>query len=899
MPSPGEIGRRVWYLLRRDQRSAELEEEIRVHIDHRAVQLQSIGLTPAQAKYAARRRFGNVIQHEERSRDMWGFLSFEQLAADIRFAVRRLRRRPGFSLATIAVGALGIGATTAVFTAVDAAMLRPLPFFRPAELVILPNFIRVPLDVGPQPGLPAQQHEFDITDAAAMSDVFSSVAGYAAGGLNVDDPVAPRRINAGVVTQSFFSTLGVHPAVGRIFTPDEGRPGGPKPVILSNAFWRAQFGGNDVLGKTLTLSGMQFTIVGIMPPRFSFPTESDLWIPMTVPTTFETFAAFRGFLLSTLVARLAPGIRAPEAGRQLLARFEQSLSAAQRGSSRVRAMLDEARMTSGAQPLQQTIVGPDRRKALFILLGATALLLLIACANVANLLLSDAATRKREIALREVLGASRARIVRQLLAESILLALTGALIGLAIAPATMGIMRALLPAALAGTADIHVDGRVLAFATILAVVTGIVFGLWPAIGTSRVDPGEAMKSGGGHGATSGTLGHTRRVLIVAELAMTVMLLVGSGLMLRSFHRLMTQDLGLKSEETGTLEVSFANGTSQSARLRLMHGVIDQLRSDPTFDAKSIGVVNDLPLNRAGGISISVHADGMPEATDMTKMQFARYLIASGGYFDAMGIRIIRGRTFDLTDDTVGTRAAIINQQMAKLYWPGLDALHRTFHMAGGGNGPAYEVVGIAADVRESNLDQDPIPQMYFSIDDQTPSRFALIARSALPSGQVLAKLSAAVHKVDPAQAVYNVRTMGAVIDKAAAPRRTNTLLIGIFAGLALILSAFGVYAVVSYGVAQRAREFGIRAALGAERGDILALLSREMAVVIGIGLVLGLAGAWALARVLSSMLYKVEMHDAPTFLAVPLLLLIPAAVATLVPAMRAMRVSPTEVMRAE
>jgi putative ABC transport system permease protein len=828
---------------------------------------------------------------------MWGFLSFEQLAADLRFAVRRLRRRSGFTVATIAVAALGIGATTAVFTAVDAALLRPLPFLRPVELVILDNFIRVPLDPGPQPGLPPQVHEFDFTDAAAMRNMFSSVAGYAAGGLNVDDPVAPRRVNVGVVTQSFFSTLGVHTAAGRAFAPDEGRPGGPKSVIISNAFWQSQFGRGDALGKTLTLSGTQFTIIGIMPPRFSFPSESDLWIPMTVPTTFETFAAFRGFLTSTLVARLAPGVSAALASRELLGRYEQSLSSTERKAQRTRVQLDEARLTGAVHPLQQSIVGPDRSKALFILLGATALLLLIACANIANLLLSDAATRKREVALREVLGASRGRIVRQLLAESVLLALTGALIGLATAPATLGVMRALLPDALAGTADAHVDGRVLAFATVLALVTGIVFGLWPAVGTSRTDPAEAMKAGGGHGATSGTLGHTRRALIVAELAMTVMLLVGSGLMLRSFHRLMTQDLGLKPEETGTLEVSFASQGSGAARLRVMHGVLDQLRSDPSVDASSVGVVNDLPLNRAGGIAISVHADGMPEPTDVTRMHFARYLIASGGYFNAMGIRILRGRTFGLTDDTTGTRAAIINQQMVQLFWPGVDALHRTFHTSS--RGPAYEVVGIAADVREANLDQDPVPQMYFSIDEQPPSRFALIARSSLSSGLLLAKLTAAVRRVDPVQAVYNVRTMDEVIDKAAAPRRTNTLLIGIFAGLALVLSAFGVYAVVSYGVTQRAREFGIRAALGAERSDILALVSREMGVVIGIGLALGLAGAWALARVLSSMLYKVPMHDTPTFVVVPLLLLVPALVATLVPALRAMRVSPTEVMRAE
>ncbi len=342
---------------------------------------------------------------------------------------------------------------------------------------------------------------------------------------------------------------------------------------------------------------------------------------------------------------------------------------------------------------------------------------MIAAANVANLLLSDGATRGREVALREVLGASRGRVIRQLLVESLLLALTGAALGLALAPSLLNVLRAMMPDNLAGTAPVHIDLRVLAFATALALVTGIIFGLSPAIGTSRVDASATIKSGG-HGATSGRLGHTRRLLITAELALTVMLLIGSGLMLRSFHRLMSQELGMKPDAVGTLELTFAGsapgdaalpgGVAGQRRLKL-HAIIDRLSADPAFAA--VGVVNDLPLRGGDGIGISIQPIGSPRPQ---RPGFPRYLIASGGYFKALGIPMLRGRTFDARDDTVGARAAIINHAMANMYWPNTEALGRRFYF-GGDKTVAYTIVGIVADVREGTLDTDVKPQMYFSV----------------------------------------------------------------------------------------------------------------------------------------------------------------------------------------
>ena len=898
--TPGELLRRLQYLLLRDKYASDLEEEMRLHRQLRAERLQGGGLSPEAARYAARRRFGNTTYHQERSRDMWGLQWIENAIADLRFAVRRLRNRPGFTLSAIAVAALGIGATTAVFSAVDAAILRPLPFHKPHELVTLPN-VNIPFEDRRFREEASPYRYLDVNDVGAMRDLVVGVAAFAPGGMNLEDANAPRRVKVGVVTANFFSMLGVSPARGRGFSPAEGKPGAPRTVVLSDALWRSQYGGDDVIGRRIMLHGNLYEVVGVMPRRFSFPAESDLWIPLSVPTTGETFAPFRGWLPSKVIARLAPGVSADVASRRLLAKWELMVPPPQSNKrSSLAGVVSELKSKGAAIPLQQNIVG-GRRKAFFILIGATTLLLLIAAANVANLLLSDGAGRRREIALREVLGAGRGRVVRQLLVESLVLALGGAVLGLLLAPLALGLLRSLLPDTLAGTAPVQLNVRVLLFATALAVVTGAIFGLWPALGTSRVDPAEAIKSGGGHGATAGRLGATRGALITVEVALTVMLLVGSGLMLKSFYRLMSQDFGMTTEQVGTLEATFVrSGIAELAvhgtperRKQIVRRVLERLRSDPQITAA--GVVNDLPLRGGGGIGIGIDLIGLPTPKEAN---FPRYLIADGGYFAAMRIPVLRGRTFEATDDTIGQRVAIVSKAMADKYWPNMDPLGRTFYW-GGDSANAYSVIGVVGDVRESSLDEDPDPQLYFSMEERTLSSVGLVARSSLPSAQLLAKMSAAVREASPTQAVYNLRMMDDVVAKSVAPRRTNTTLIALFSALALALSAFGVYAVVSYSVTQRMREFGIRAALGAGRKDIFSLVSKDMARLMALGLAIGLAGAWAISRVLTSMLYGVEARDVSTFLMVPLVLLVPAAIATLVPTLRAVRVSPTEVMRAE
>lgn len=907
-----ELLRRLKYLVRRERHAAELDEELRFHLEMRAEKLRQAGLSVSDADGAARRRFGNVTAMTEASRAAWGFGSVDELWREVQLAARRLRQRPALSVPVIAVLALGIGATTAVFSAVDAAMLRALPFVRAHELHTASG-ADIPMQAFGR--LRGAGRGLEYGDAEAMTGVFSSVAAFASGALNLSDPERPQRVNAGVVTPSFFTTLGVHPLRGRTFSGEEGKPNGPLVVVLSYGLWQRQFGGAEVIGTGLLLHGRSYQVVGVMPEGFTFPQASDLWIPLTVPLTFATFEPFRGFLPSKVVVRLRGGVSTQEASTKVIARWQQ-LAAPATGESRdaLTQSIEKLRRHGALVPLQRDLLG-DRRGALLVLLGATALLLLIACANVANLLLSDAARRRREIAVREVLGATRRRIARQLLVESVLLSLCGAAIGVLIAPAALTVLRATLPAQLTGVAAAQLDLRLLAFAAAMSLVTSLVFGLWPAFGATRGDATAAIKSGGGHGATAGGMGRVRASLVTVEIALTIVLLVSAGLMLRSFARLMAEDMGMNPESVATMEMSFARSVSPEEHRRIVGEAIARLATQPGIVAA--GAINDLPLRGGGGISVTVEVPGAPELGP-GEYRMARVLYATGGYFPTMGIRLLRGRTFGAPDggrpqssDGLQTQrmriqvserterdrgqTALISKTMAERYWPGVDPIGR--YLTWRGDTARMTVIGIVDDVRERSLEREPQPQLYLPIDESSPRNLAIVARGALPPSVFLGRMTEALRSASPSQPTYNVRMMEEVVSASVTPRRTNTILIVVFAALALLMSALGVYAVLAYGVTQRSREFGIRAALGATGSDIVRLVSREMALLIAAGTAVGLGAAWGAGRVMTSLLYEVEPHDSVTFLAVPLFMLVPALFAMLVPVVRAMRVNPTSVLR--
>lgn len=886
-----EWWRRLGFLLRRDRVANELAEEMQLHRELRARQLQDSGIPATQAMSAAQRRFGNDIHLQEASRAMWRFGTLDDLRQDIRYAVRRLQQRPGFALSVIGVLALGIGATTAMFSAVDAAMLRPLPFHQPAQLAVLPN-VSLPFDPGPSGGRPSDEI-VSIVNVRTMADVFSSVAAYASGGLNLDDPERPLRVKVGVVTANFFTTLGITPLRGRGFSEVDGTREAAPTAVLSWQLWQHQYGAAPMEGKTLSLNRKPFRVIGVMPEGFSFPGEADLWIPLSVPTTGATFDAFRGYMRSTVIARLATGVTSDVAAAKLLTMWQQR---AQANSTPGQRSNVELRGTDVVQPLQRVLVG-DRRTALLMLLGATGLLLLIACANVTNLLLSQSAARGREIAMRGVLGASRGRVIRQLLTESVLLACGGAVLGILLAPLALQLIGAVLPTQLNGLAPARLDLRVLGFATLLGVTTGIAFGIWPAFGSTRRAPGESIKAGS-RNATVGNAGRIRRVLVGAEIALTLILLVGAGLMLRSFRAVMQVDSGLHAERVATLQLSFARAEGgRAARLAKIERMLEGLGR--TSGITHAAAINDLPLVANGGLFANVTIDGRAPSTG-EKMHFARWLQVSPGYFATLGIPMERGRDFSALDDSLAPRVAIISRTMATEYWPGIDPLGRTFRAVGiPGDSLAITVIGIVSDVREAGLERKPTPQMYLSVSTETPDNLALVARGTLEPAQLVAQLGAAVRRADPTQATYDPQMMDEVIGRSTASRRTSAILITTFALLALILAVLGVYAVVSYGVAQRMRELGIRAALGATGYDLISLLLHEMAWVTAAGIAFGLVGAWLLVRILTSMLYGVDVHDPLTFAIVPLVLAAAATAATLIPARRSFKVNPAEIIRSD
>ncbi|HEU5218011.1 MAG TPA: ABC transporter permease, partial [Gemmatimonadales bacterium] len=613
--------------------SADVDEELEFHLAMRERSYLARGLGPEEARTAARKKFGNVERHRRAlkrqdgrrfRRARWAERLGEWIQ-DLRFALRMLWHHRGFSAAVIATLGLGIGATTAIFSAVDAAMLRPLPFADPARLVKLTDvtipFARDGLHESPD-ARPT------IRSVAELREVFSGIAAYVVGGLNLSGIGAPARIKVGVVTQGFFQTLGAVPAQGRTFSPDEGRPDNPLVTVISHGLWQRQFGGQPAVGQTLRLDGKAYQVIGIMPPAFRFPENADLWIPLSVPLTFNSFEPFRGFIDYTMIARLAPAA-VPQVAADRLRMLWRALPADQAEAAR-RAIAEPIR------PLQGTLLG-DRKTPMLILLGATGLLLLIACVNATNLLLAHAAMRERELAVRTVLGASRGRLVRQLLVQSLVLSLAGAAAGLLLAYATLGLVAGLLPGEIVDVAAPVLDGRLLGFAIGLALLTGLGFGVLPALGSTRTDAQTVIKSGGGHGTTAARRGRTRRVLVTVELALALMLLAGSGLMLRSFRAAITADTGFAPEHVATLQMTLDRPSYPrfNVRLAMTQRLLDRVRSIPGIE--SAGLVNDLPMSGMGGISIRIVPESGPITS--TKRPFARYLKADEGYFRTLGIRL--------------------------------------------------------------------------------------------------------------------------------------------------------------------------------------------------------------------------------------------------------------------
>jgi putative ABC transport system permease protein len=806
----------------------------------------------------------------------------ETLIKDIRYGVRGLWKRPGFTAVAVLTLALGIGANTAIFSVVNAVLLRPLQFRDPDRLVMIwedATFAGFPRNT------PAPANYFDWK---AQTQSFEDMAATAEETFNLTGDGEPERVAAYSVSSNFFPLLGVPPALGRTFLPDEDRVGASKVAVLSYALWQTRYGGDpQVINRDIQVDGAKHTVVGVMPAGFQFM-ESDvrLWVPLAME---PEVAANRGGHFLTVVGRMKPGVSLEQANADLT-------SVMARLTKDHPAEMADGKLGAYAVPMRQHLAG-DVRGSLIVLLVAVAFVLLIACANVAGLLLARAVGRRREIALRVALGASRTRVVRQLLTESLLLSAVAGIIGAVLAYFSFAFLQKLIPAQMALLTSLHLDLRILAFTLVLSLVTGIVFGLVPALQSAKVELNDALKQG----TRVTAAGKLRSALIVVEVALSIVLLVGAGLLIQTLFQLFNQYAVLEPEKVLTMRTVLPRTKYEDVAKRnaFFRQVLERVENLP--GVISAGYTTAVPLAWKGGTS-GFYPEGL--TNPVAGMAYdANHREVSANYLKAMNIALKQGRYFDQRDNEQAVPVVIINETMARQYWPGQDALGRRFKIGDPTDDiPWIQVVGIVADVRQMGLDEPVKAEMYLPYQqDQNPwySPRDLAIRTSGDTSNLVSSVRQIIREVDPDQPVSNVATMSDVLGVEAAQRRMGMIMLAAFAGLALLLASLGIYGVLAYFVTQHTNEIGVRMALGANRWNILALVLKKGMTLTLLGIVIGLAASFALTRLMSSLLFGVNASDPLTFVAVPLLLAVVALVACWIPARRATRVDPMVALRYE
>ncbi len=819
----------------------------------------------------------------------------ENLWNDLSYAIRMLIKNPGFTTVAILSLAIGIGANSAIFSVTDALLLRPLPYKDSERLAILWNR---------SPGLNIAQDWFSpgmYLDVKTQNQVFDDVAITIGGSFNMTGQGEPERVDGARVSSSLFTLLGASPLLGRLLLPEEDEPGKPPAAILSNGFWERRFGRDpEVLGKTLTLNGNNFTIVGVMPPDFYLNKEvmpavngirtADILLPLPLSESARTDRDHEDF---NIFARLKEGVTVAQAQADMNViadRMKQQYPGNYPATGG---------LTISVVPLLDQVVG-DIRLALYVLFGAVGFVLLIACVNVANLLLARATVRQKEMAIRAAVGASRVRLLRQLLTESVLLAITGGVIGLMIALVAVKVLRVFGPENIPRLNSVGVDVKAIAFTFSISLLTGVIFGLVPAFSASRVDLNKVLKDGGRTSQGGGTFGRghyqIRKLLVISEVALSLVLLIGAGLLIRSYRSIARSNPGFDPHNVLSLRLSLP-GIKYSTP-DAVSGFYKQLdeRVKALPGVEYVGTNYQLPLSSVALAWEPVTVDGyLPREGESLIISSSGY--TNPDYFRAMGIKLLKGRFFNEHDIRGAQEVAIVDDKFAERFWPDQDPIGK--RMRRGDSGPWRVVVGMVADEREFGAETEPPITAYFPVEQfNIGSRF-LVARTTSDPVQLTQSVIKEIQTLDPELPVYDVSTMEQRLYDSLARQRFSMLLLGVFALFAVILAAIGIYGVMAYSVNQRTHEIGIRMALGAQPRNILRLVIRQALILVTVGIAIGLAAAFALTQVMSSLLYGVSTTDALTFALTAFALGAIALFASYIPARRAARVDPMVALRYE
>ena len=810
----------------------------------------------------------------------------DSIIKDIRYGARGLWKHPGFTAIVVITLALGIGASTAIFSIVDSVLLRRLPYRTAERIVAIQEFGKE--------GKRGQITSANFLDWRAQNTVFEQLAAIKVTTANLALSDQAERIDLAQTNANFFDVFGITPQYGRLFIPADEQAGHAPVVVVSHTLWQRRFGSDpSLVGKPITLDGTSYTVIGIAPPDFRYPDKTELWLPplRLVPELFPgqdvTQSRRMGYLAA--VALLKPGVSLQQAAGEMetiTARLRQQYP----DSNNIR--------FNRVVSLHEHLVG-DTNKLLWLLLGAVTFVLLIGCANVANLLLASGASRHKEMAIRTALGASRLRVIRQLFTESTMLALAGGAVGLLVAFWGLAAITKLLPADFPRLHEIHIDLRILGFTFAASVLTGILFGLAPALQISRADVQEAIRETGRGTSGSRRQSRFRQALIVAEVALSVVLLAGAGLLFRSFLQLQSVNAGFSSEQVLTARLTPAgpNYREDADFAKFYNQVLEKLSAVP--GVQNVALINTLPLDK--GPTSGFRVEGRPVTTP-DKWPSVNYRVVSADYFRAMDIPVLQGRAYTARDDSTAPRVMMVNQKLVRDIFSDEDPIGKriTFGNFDSNQQPIWwEIVGVVANVRSVELREEPMPELYFSFGQDYWPAMSIVVRSSVEPSSLSGSLRQIVNEVDKSVPVSGVKTMDHIVSESITQPRFNLFLLGLFGTVAMLLSAAGIYGVTSYTVTQRTHELGIRLALGAQVSDVLKMILGQGMAVIAVGVGLGLVAAFALMRLLRSLLFGVGENDPLTFVAITLVLLLVALIACYIPARRATKVDPLVALRYE